>query len=398
MPGRDIEPLIVRGPDLDDLLDHLDAVGRFAFDTEFVSEDSFEPILGLVQIATEERVVAIDPLAPGLDLRPLWEMVIDPSFEVVMHAAGEDLRIGYHWTGQFPERVFDTQIAAGLVGYSYPLSLTNLVNQTLGISLSGSETRTDWRRRPLSDAQVKYALDDVRYLLPIADKLSSTLARKSRTDWAEGEFREAIQVIRRRVEENRWRRLSGLANLNRRSLEVARRLSIWREDEARATNRPIRQIMRDDLLVGIAKRQPRNRKDLEALRDFNRPALLNRARELLDVIAEAQSVPDDELPAPFERFDDGPGSSMVASLLNATLAYCCAHHRLSPGLVGTTSDLKDLLRWHLDGRPEDARPELITGWRLDVCGQALLGVLEGRTAVRISDPSADVPVSLERLS
>lgn len=395
MPSSSPESLITRNSDVRDVVDHLRAAGRFAFDTEFVSEDTFEPVLGLIQLATNDRVIAIDPLAPGIDLEPFWEVVLDPAIEVVMHAAGEDLRIAWLRTGRLPERVFDTQVAAGLVGYSYPLSLVNLVQQCLGVALAGSETRTDWRRRPLSEAQVDYALDDVRYLLPVADKLREALDRKGRTAWADGEFREFIHVIRRRVEDDRWRRLPGLANLNRRALESARRLSIWREGEARAGNRPLRQIMRDDLLVGIARRQPRNKRDLEALRDFNRPALLARTREILDLIAEAQAVPDHDLPEPFERFDDGPGTSMVSSLLHATLAYCCAQHRLSPGLVGTTSDLKDLLRWHQDGRPDDRRPELMIGWREEVCGNALIDVLAGRLAVRISDPESDVPVVLE---
>ena len=131
------------------LVEHLRESGRFALDTEFVSEDTFEPILCLLQLATRERLAVIDPLAVR-DLSPLWALVNDPSIEVVMHAAGEDLRICHLKTGSLPRRVFDVQIAAGLVGLSYPLSLVNLVFQVFGKSLSGSETRTDWRHRPLS--------------------------------------------------------------------------------------------------------------------------------------------------------------------------------------------------------------------------------------------------------
>lgn len=387
--------LITRPEELAALVDETRREGRFAFDTEFVSEETFEPVLGLVQVALPGRLVAVDPLAPGLDLAPLWELVLDPSIDVVMHAAGEDLRIGWIRTGRLPERVFDTQVAAGLVGYSYPLSLVNLVSQVLGIALPGSETRTDWRRRPLSDAQVHYALDDVRHLLAVADRLSTGLDRLGRLTWAEDEFRASIVAIRDRVDRERWRKLPGLAGLNRRSLEVARRMAIWREDEARRANRPLRQVLRDDLLVGIARRQPRNKRDLEALRDFNRPALVARTREILDVIAEALATPESQWPEPFERFDDGPGMQMVTSLLHATLAHRCAGHRLSPGLVGTTSDLKDLVRWRLEGGPDQARPDLLSGWREEVCGRALLDVLDGRLALKIDDPRAEVPVTLQ---
>ncbi len=169
-------------------------------------------------------------------------------------------------------------------------------------------------------------------------------------------------------------------------------------EEARSSNRPIRQIMRDDLIVGIAKRQPKTKRDLEALRDFNRPALISRTRELLDVIAEAMQVPDDRLPELGERTDDLPGMSMLTSLLNATMAHCAARQQLSTGLVGSTNDLKILIRWHLDGRPEGREPALLRGWRADVCGKTLLDVLSGRVALRIDDLGAEVPVALEPVS
>jgi ribonuclease D len=389
MPGRHVDPLIASEAELIELVEHLRQVGRFAFDTEFVSEDTFEPVLCLVQVATRDRMVAVDPLARGLDLDPLWEVVLDPAVEVVMHASGEDLRICRLRTGRLPDRVFDTQVAAGLAGYGYPMSLVNLVGQSVGVTLAGSETRTDWRRRPLSEAQVEYALLDV------ADHLQDRLVRWDRVAWAEDEFSAFIESVRRRVEEDRWRRLPGAGTLGRRSLEIARRLYDWRVEEARATNRPIRQVMRDDLMVGIARRQPRSKRDLEALRDFNRPALVARSREILDVVAEALAVPEDRLPEPGERVDDLPGMSMLTSLLNATMSHCAARHQISTGLVGSTNDLKSLVRWHLDGQPADQEPEILRGWRADVCGRALLDVLSGRLALRIDDLGSEVPVALE---
>ena len=270
------ETLITTPAQLHELVNHVRAVERFAFDTEFVSEETFEPVLCLIQVATAERLAVIDPLQVG-DLSPFWSLVHDPALEVVMHAAGEDMRICLLRTGKIPRRVFDVQIAAGLVGYSYPLSLVNLVAQVLKVPLAGSETRTDWRRRPLTRAQLHYALDDVRYLLAVADHLSAELARMGRTDWAEAEFADSLQAIANRADEDRWRRLPGLHQLSRRGLEMARRLAEWREDEARRQNRPLRQMLRDDLLVAIAKRQPSSRRDLEALRDFNRPSLVSRS-------------------------------------------------------------------------------------------------------------------------
>ncbi len=395
MPGRHPEPLITTQGSLDDLVVDLKSSGRFAFDTEFVSEDRFEPELCLIQVATDERLVAIDPLARGLSLDPLWNLVLDPAIEVVMHAAGEDLRICRILTDQLPERVFDTQIAAGFVGLSYPLSLVNLVQQTLGITLAGSETRTDWRRRPLTKAQVDYALDDVAYLLEITDRMKAELESAGRTGWVIDEFEAQIETVRNRVEQDRWRKIPGTSSMGRRSLEIVRRLYHWRINVARDSNRPVRQVMRDDLISGIAKRQPKTRRDLEALRDFNRPGLTQNAREIVDLVAEAFALPENQLPEPSERFDDPPGSSMLVGLLNATLAHCGTKQRIAPSLIGTTSDLKELIRWELDGRPQEKRPALLSGWRALACGNRLLDVLSGRLALRIDGIGAEVPVALE---
>ena len=387
-------PLIDSPAEMDDLLAHLREAGRFAFDTEFVSEDTFEPVLCLVQVATRDRLAAVDPLAFP-DISGFWDVVNDPVVEVVMHAAGEDLRIGHLQSGVLPARVVDVQVAAALVGFGYPLSLGNLVNQAVGVSLAGGETRTDWRRRPLSAGQLRYALDDVRCLLDVADEINARLDALDRREWAETEYRALIESIRARDDESRWRRLSGLQHLNRRGLEVARRLAIWRRDDARRSNRPLRHVLRDDLLVAIAKRQPASRRDLEALRDFNRPHLLARSSEILEMIGEAQAVPADLLPEPGERHDDGPGVAMVVSLLTATLNQCAAGAKVAASLIGSASDLKELIRWHGAGRPETRRPEILDGWRGEVCGRTLLDVLSGRRSLRVVDPEAEVPVALD---
>lgn len=388
------ESLIATPAGLRELVGHIRDEGRFAFDTEFVSEDTFEPVLCLLQVATSSRLAAVDPQGVG-DLSEFWELIDDPAIDTVMHAAGEDMRIYQMRVGSLPSRIFDVQIAAGLVGYAYPLSLNNLVGQSLRITLSGSETRTDWRRRPLSPAQIRYAYDDVRYLLELQDLLMSELRRLDRVEWAEAEFRDFLKGIAERADEERWRRLPGLHQLNRRGLETARRLSEWRENEARRQNRPLRQVMRDDLLVAIAKRQPTSRRDLEALRDFNRPALMSRSREVLETIELARATAEDLLPEPRHRPEDAPGASTIANILAAALAQCCLENKVAGSLVSTTSDIKSLIRWQLDGRPESRRPALAEGWRGKLCGNLLLDVLNGRRALRVVDPASEYPVAIE---
>ena len=258
-----------------------------------------------------------------------------------------------------PGRVFDVQIAAGLVGFGYPLSLGNLVYQALRISLLGGETRTDWRRRPLSEAQLRYALEDVRHLLDLADKLGAEAeARLGRVDWAEDEFATRSSTASRiESEEERWRKLSGLHMLNRRGSGDGPDGS--RNGGSRTpgkTNRPLRSVLRDDLLVAIARRpagQPARPRGPPRLQP---PQLLTRANEILGVIAAAQAVAAEALPESRpSRHDDGPGLAMVVSLLSATLSQVLPRRsKVAVGLAGGSSDLKELVRWYLDG--QDAEP------------------------------------------
>ncbi|HEV3121479.1 MAG TPA: ribonuclease D, partial [Isosphaeraceae bacterium] len=147
-----------------------------------------------------------------------------------------------------------------------------------------------------------------------------------------------------------------------------------------------------------AKRQPTTRHDLEALRDFNRPALLRKSEEILRLVASAREVPADKLPEHGERHEEGPGLTMLVNLLAAGLSHCCTQEEVAVGLVGTASDLKELVRWHAEGKPDSRVPDLARGWRASVCGQTLLAMLDGQIALRVRDPAAEVPVALEELA
>ena len=216
-----------------------------------------------------------------------------------------------------------------------------------------------------------------------------------RTAWAEAEFADFLAAIENRADVERWRRLPGLHQLSRRGLEMARRLSEWREDEARRQNRPLRQVMRDDVLVAIAKRQPSSRRDLEALRDFNRPASCKQEPGDPGVLDEARAVPEDQLPAvPAARTTapahlDGrqPPVRRSGPVLHAEQG-----RRLAPGQrLGPQAP--DPL---VPGRPaRHDRPGLLQGWRGELCGALLLEVLEGRRTFRVVDPGSEFPIALD---
>lgn len=395
MPDRHAEHhLINTQRDLDELVAHLRDRGIFAFDTEFIPEDTYEPELCLIQVASDQRLAVVDPrVIPKLGV--FWDAVVDPAMRVVVHAGTEDLRICNLQIERLPERVFDIQLASGLVGSAYPASLGVLVQRYLGQSVLSSETRTDWRKRPLSANQIEYALDDVRYLLPIADILETRLKELGRLNWLKEETEYLISEIAMRDSADRWSRISGIHTLNRRGLEIARRLYKWRLEMALANNKPVRQLIRDDLLIGIAKRQPKTRTDLENLRDFNRPALIKAAGEIMKIVDEARNTPDDQLPRLPGRVDDLPGSGMLLGILSAALAYACNKASVAQQLVATMGDLKDLVRWSLEGRPEDQRPVLLQTWRAELCGQLLMDVLDGNKTMRVVDPSGPVPIRIE---
>ncbi len=283
-------------------------------------------------------------------------------------------------SGVVPRRVFDVQIAAGLVGFGYPLSLGNLVYQALKISLLGGETRTDWRRRPLSDAQLRYALEDVRHLLELADRLEADLQRLGRIEWAEDEFASFLDGIENRGEEERWRKLSGLHMLNRRGLETARRLS-----GLAARGRQEGRTGRSGASSAMTcwSRSPSGSRPLDAT---SKPSATStarnscaRANEILAVIAEAQERRRREPPRAGRaaRRPARPGDGRQPALGHPLAGRRPREGRRRPGSAAP-SDLKDLVRWYLDGQPEARTPELLEGWRREVCGKTLLDVLSGR--------------------
>src|SRR5580698_9052189 len=201
MPRRPAKPLIISGlPEqlvaepgqLQECLEHLAKTDVVGFDTEFVGEDAYRPELCLIQVATADALYAIDPLAVG-SLEGFWRLLVDPARVVVVHAGREDIRMCHFQVGQTPARLFDVQIAAGLVGLTYPIGYAGLVLDLLGQRMTKGETLTDWRRRPLLPAQLRYAFDDVRHLLPLWKKLTERLKRLKRTEWADEEFKATIR-------------------------------------------------------------------------------------------------------------------------------------------------------------------------------------------------------------
>jgi ribonuclease D len=381
------EEIVTQPKELTDCCAELAKCAHFGFDTEFVGEDTYHPSLCLVQVATPECLYLIDPLTAG-SLDDFWQLVVDPARVVVVHAGREEVRLCRLSTGRTPGNLFDLQLAAGLTGLAYPLGHGALVNQVLRVQMAKGETLTEWRHRPLTSNQIRYAFDDVRYLLPVWQRLAARLDRLGRTDWAREEFaRLATNAAPEEPATEKWRKLRGLGSLDRRRLAIVRALHNWREETAAHTNRPTRAIVRDDLIIEIARRNPARERDLHVVRGLPRRDL----DAILETVAEARRLPLEECPVVFGREQDPPQVGLVSNVLTAVLGDVCARLGLASNLVASSNDVKLLVRAHLAGQPLLSESLLTIGWRRAHILPELLAVLEGRRSLRIADVTADAP-------
>jgi ribonuclease D len=393
---KPLEEIVVADPrSLAECCAHLTQFTQIGFDTEFVGEDTYDPSLCLIQISTANALYLIDPLTAG-PLEAFWQLLLDPARTVIVHAGREEVRMARRLGGTVPANWFDLQIAAGLVGFSYPMGHGALVLQLLGIQLSKGETLTEWRHRPLSPAQLSYAFDDVRFLLPLWRQLDARLQEMNRHDWAQQEFtRFVAQALPESTGQlaapDKWRKLKGLGALDRRRLALAREMFLAREAIAAQMNRPPRVLVRDDLIVEIARRNPKTPQEVQTMRGMAKRFVA----PIWDAIEKARNAPPEQWPRVEDREQDPPQVGLIVNVLGAILNDYCSKQKVAIGLTATTSDLKDLVRAKMRKEPIAEANLLMNGWRRQHVLPMLLDVLEGRRTVRISDVQAESPFALE---
>ena len=366
------------------------------FDTEFVGESTYEPQLCLLQVSTPERILLIDPLS-RIDLREFWLMLTAPGREVVSFCAREELLFCLRYAARLPGSLFDPQVAAGLVGFGYPLSHTDFVRRVLNIDLEPSETYTDWLRRPLSEQQLRYAAADVRHLLAAHRALIDRAERMGRLGWITSECERLVELVTESQREKRWGRLPGISRLDGRTLAVLRELWTWRENRARAANLPPRRVMGDALLVQIARRSPRDIGGLVALRGMARGHLRNAGAEIIAAVRAGLSVLEEELPALVAavRHDaPAPQVAILGQLLTIFVKTIAFELQVDASLLAATSDLQEVVRWHL-GSVDDGPPQVLTGWRGEILEPVLVELLEGKRSVRVGDVTSPSPICID---
>ncbi|MFO1431188.1 MAG: ribonuclease D [Candidatus Competibacteraceae bacterium] len=367
-------------------LDRPDALAEFcarlqntpwlAIDTEFIREKTYYPQLCLIQVATEDAIACIDPLAlPELD--PLFSLLYDPTITKVLHAAYQDLEIFFHLRGTVPAPVFDTQLAATVLGYGEQIGYAALVKTVLGVELDKSQTRTDWSRRPLDEAQLAYAADDVRYLCQVYQRQRAELIRLERLDWLTEDFQSLSETSQYALPaEDLWQRIRGHQQLRGVQLAVLRALSRWREEQAITANRPRRWIAGDEVLLELARQLPKTLENLERIRGIEATLLRRHGRVLLELIARTLTEPAEKWPRllTFRRLSQSQEALVDAML--AVVRLRGAQQSVSAQMLANRQDLERLL-----GGAEDI--PLLHGWRAAVAGREVAALLRGERRLEV---------------
>lgn len=388
-PQPPVHPLIPRGDaemidtatGLQSLVAQLRDAGRFAYDSEFIGELTYIPKLCLIQVASAGRVSLIDPLAK-LDLTIFWELLCDPAIEKIVHAGSQDLEPVFRHMKCSPANIFDTQIAAGFIGMSYPVSLSKLVREMTAVPLTKGLTFTHWDQRPLSASQLRYAADDVRYLIAVREEIARRLASLGHTAWAAAECETLCDPSLYQFDpEHQYRRVRGATSLHPAGLAVLRELVIWRDGCARAHDLPPRSFLRDEILIDLARNPVKSIDRLSRVKGLPRPVEIGHGSEIIAAIARAGDVSSDDLPQVRQR-EETPTEKFRADSLWCAMEALCFGRGIDPNLIANRSEIGQL-HHHLTTGDDPAAIRLLTGWRREAIGNPLLELVQKNSTLEM---------------
>ena len=364
------------------------------FDTEFVSENRYRPELCLLQVATNNEFAIVDTLAiENVDL--FWDFLVQGDHVTVVHAAREEVLFCYRACQAKPKKLFDVQLAAAFTGMDYPCSYGNLIAKYLKRSIDKGETRTDWKRRPLSSRQLNYALQDVEFLQEVHGILHADLCKLNRLNWYEQEIERWTDNLIRAESEPQWRRVSGIASLNRAALAVARELWMWRDEVAEKRNKSPRRILPDDLLIEMSKRGSADVKRLKAIRGLENRIGVKNLEPVSAAIQKALELPPSDFPQRLPKKKE-TNLGLLGQFVTTALNIVCRNANIAPSLVGTAQDVRTLAAWKLGMLKLKTTPELASGWRAEIVGQVIEQILDGKLVIRVEDPRSEHPLVIEK--
>jgi len=380
--------LVADPPALAALCARIAAAPRIALDTEFHTEKHFTPKLMVVQIAFDDAVAIVDPLA-FTDLQPLAAALTGAA--VVGHALSSDLRIIDDMFATLPRAAYDTQIAAAFCGFGNSISLLDLVREITGVVLRKSQTVSDWSARPFSPKQLDYLVDDVRYLFPVADKLDGILAARGRDAWAREEMQSLVDQRSYRTDKRRlYLRVAGNARLNRRELGILNELAVLRETIARERNVPLKYILPDDVLAGLVALRPKTVDELGQLRRLDPGMRRSIGQRVIDAVRVGEALPEEALPPRAPRPLGAQRDALVAALALLVNAVAAAND-LPSTLLLPRSDIERIARETPPSREELAALLDLSPWRRELIVEPLWQMLTGERVLRIVDYAAGSP-------
>ncbi|WP_394269388.1 ribonuclease D [Qipengyuania sp.] len=376
-----IHDLITDTPTLADLCERLAQHDFVCVDTEFMRENTYFPELCLIQIGNEDEAAAIDPLAEGLDLKPLWDLLCDNEDVLkVFHAGGQDVEIVYNFTGRTPHPIFDTQIAMMAISQSEQIGYANLVESWLGLTIDKGARFTDWSRRPLTERQIEYAIGDVTHLAKIFPRILKKLIKTGRGAWLDAEMEKLADPANYANDADlAWQRIRSPGR-NPAVLGRLKALAAWREDEARRKNIPRGRIMRDETLADIASHPPKKQPDLAKVRGLSNAWHDNDiGKRLMKVLDEAEPLPKDEMPdKPKRGAPLGKEGALVGDLLKLLLKIRARDIDVAARLLTRTEEMEALAAG-VRNLP------ILEGWRYEVFGKDALDLVEGKLAFAVQN-------------
>ena len=376
-----IHPLITTTAALTDICERLSQADFITVDTEFMRENTFWPELCLVQIADDKEAAAIDPMAPGIDLSPLLNLLVDNKNVLkVFHAGGQDVEIIYNLTGRTPHPIFDTQIAMMAISQSEQIGYSNLVEAWLGFSVDKGARFTDWSRRPLTERQIEYAIGDVTHLSKIFPRMLKRLIKTGRGEWLDIEMEKLADPANYRSDpDSVWLRIKAPSR-NPAVLGRLKALAAWRETEAMDKNIPRGRIMRDETLADLASQPPREQPDLAKVRGLSAGWRDNEiGRRLMQCLADAKPLTDAEMPPRAPRGAPlGKEGALVADLLKLLLKIRSREIDIASRLLARSDDLEALAAGQRKGLA------ILESWRFEQFGRDALNLVEGRMAFAVA--------------
>jgi len=371
---------------LADLCERARVSGRLGLDTEFLWERTYAPQICLAQLNVDDEVYIADPL-DGIDLQPIADLISDPAVEVIMHAPHADLVAFALRYGAEPVNTFDTQISAGFTGLSAGLAYEKLVLEVTRRTVQPSESFTDWSRRPLGEKQLRYAGEDVEHLFLMRDTIMVNLAERGRDQWASEELARRFDGADRFVTqpEEAWRKVGRRGKLGPTDLAVLREVAAWRERLARQRDLPVGWVAKDPTLIEVARRKPTTPRDLVKIRGVDSSMKQRDQQDLVEVIERGLTTEPIVEEGPPAIRGVRRRTAIAKGLATALLRARCEAQEIASELVGTSSDVEDLITWVSAGRPTTATaPFLLRGWR-EPFGLDLVDLVEGRVQLQLVD-------------